>query len=45
MEMLKPQNKEELIKNIIEISGLEVKKVRIKKVDYKNKVAILDIFY
>jgi hypothetical protein len=45
LEMLKPQNKEELIKNVVEITGLDVKKVRIKKVDYKNKVAILDIFY
>jgi len=45
MEMLKPQNKEELIKNVAEITGLDVKKVKIKKVDYKNKVAILDIFY
>jgi uncharacterized membrane protein len=45
MEMLKPQNKEELIKNVAEITGLDVKKVKIKKVDYKNKVAIIDIFY
>ena len=43
--MLKPQNKEELLKNVAEITGLDVKKVRIKQVDYKNKVAILDIFY
>lgn len=45
MEMLKPQNKEELIKNVAEITGLDVKKVKIKKVDYKDMVAILDIFY
>jgi hypothetical protein len=45
LEMLKPQNKEELIKNIAEITGLDVKKVRIKKVDYKEKVAIIDIYY
>jgi hypothetical protein len=45
MEMLKPQNKEELIKNVAEITGLDVKKVKIKKVDYKDKVAILDIYY
>jgi hypothetical protein len=45
LEMLKPQNKEELIKNVAEITGLDVKKVRIKKVDYNKKVAILDIFY
>ena len=45
LEMLKPHNKEELIKNVTEITGLDVKKVKIKKVDYINKVAILDIFY
>ncbi len=45
LEMLKPQNEKELIKNVAEITGLNVKKVRIKKVDYKNKVAVLDIFY
>jgi hypothetical protein len=45
LEMLKPQNKEELIKNVAEITGIDVKKVRIKKVDYKEKVAILDIYY
>ncbi len=45
MEMLKPQNKEELLKDVVEITGLDIKKVKIKKVDYKNKVAIIDIFY
>jgi hypothetical protein len=45
LEMLKPQNEKELIKNVAEITGLDVKKVRIKKVDYKKKVAVLDIFY
>ena len=45
LEMLRPHNKEELIKNVAEITGLDVKKVRIKKVDYINKVAIIDIFY
>jgi len=45
LEMLKPQNKEELIKNIAEITGLNVIRVKIRKVDYTNKVAILDIYY
>jgi hypothetical protein len=45
MEMLKPQNKEELIKNVAEITGLDVKKVRIRRVNYKEKVAELDVFY
>jgi hypothetical protein len=45
MEMLKPQNSEKLIKDVAELTGLNIKKVKIKKVDYKNKVAELDIFY
>jgi hypothetical protein len=45
MEMLKPQNKEELIKNVSEITGLDVKKVKISRVNYKEKVAVLDIYY
>jgi hypothetical protein len=45
LEMLKPQNKEELIKNVAEITGLDVKKVRIRRVNYKEKVAVLDIYY
>jgi hypothetical protein len=45
LEMLKPQNKEALIKNVAEITGLDVKKVRIKKVDYREKTAMLDIYY
>jgi hypothetical protein len=45
LEMLKPQNKEELVKNVAEITGIDVKKVVIRKVDYKEKFAVLDIFY
>jgi hypothetical protein len=45
MELLKPQNYEELTKDIIEITGLNVKKVEIKQVDYQNMNAVLDIFY
>lgn len=45
LEMLKSKNKEELMKNVTEMTGLDVKKVRIRKVNYKKKVALLDIFY
>jgi hypothetical protein len=45
LDMLKPQHKEELIKNVAEITGLDVKIVKIRKVDYKKKEAILDIYY
>jgi hypothetical protein len=45
MEMLKPLNKKELIQNVGEITGLNVKKVKIRSVNYKSKVAVLDIYY
>lgn len=45
LEMLEPQNKEELIKNVAEIFGLDVKKIKIRRVNYKEKVAVRDIFY
>ena len=45
LEMLKPQNKEELLRNVAEITGLDIKKIKINKVDYQKKVAVLDIFY
>ena len=45
MEMLKPGNKEELIKNLAEITGLDVKKAKIRQVDFPNKTALLDVFY
>ena len=45
LEMLKPENKDDLIKNVAEITGLDVRKVRIKKVDYNKKTAELDIYY
>jgi hypothetical protein len=45
LEMLKPQHKEDLIKNVAEITGMDVRKVRIKKVDYNRKTAELDIYY
>ena len=45
LEMLKPQNKEALLRNVAEITGLDIKKITINKVDYQKKVAVLDIFY
>ncbi len=45
LEMLKTKNKEELIKDVAGITGIDVKKIRIKKVDYKKKTAVIDIFY
>ena len=45
LELLKPQHHEELTNDVIDITGLDVKKIEIKQVDYQNKTAVLDIFY
>jgi hypothetical protein len=45
LEMLKPQHKSELVKNVAEITGLDVKVVSIRRVDYNKKIAVLDIYY
>ncbi|MEI6047514.1 MAG: DUF4956 domain-containing protein [Bacteroidota bacterium] len=45
MEMLKPDKKQKLLKDISGITGKEIMNVKIRKVDYKRKVAELDIFY
>lgn len=45
LEMLKPENKKELEADVASITGLNVKKVRIRRVNYKEKTAVLDVFY
>jgi hypothetical protein len=45
LEMLKSQHKEELLRNVAEITGIDVKKVRIRRVNYKEKFAVLDLYY
>jgi len=45
LELLKPQYNEELTNDVIDITGLDVKKIEIKQVDYQNKIAVLDIYY
>jgi hypothetical protein len=45
LEMLKPGNKNELLADVTAITGLNVRKVKIRRVDYKEKIAVLDVFY
>ena len=33
------------MQNVGEITGLDVKKIKIRRVNYKSKVAVLDIYY
>lgn len=45
LEMLKSQNNEALIADIAEITGLDVRKVKIQSVNYKERTAVLDIYF
>jgi len=45
LEMLKPQNKQELTRNVAEITGHNIRKIKIIKVNYKDMVAVLEIYY
>lgn len=45
LQLLKPDKKQKLLKDISAITGKEILKVKIRRVDYKRKVAVLDIFY
>jgi len=45
LEMLRPEHKNELIADVAAMTGLDVKKVKIRRVNYSEKFAVLDIFY
>ena len=45
LENIKPENHELLLKDLSEKTGLDVKSVKVDKVDYANKVATLIIYY
>lgn len=45
LELLKPGKEQKLMKDIGEITGKEILRVKIQSVNYKRKVALLDITY
>lgn len=45
LEMLRSNKKQRLLKDISELTGKEVQKVKIRRVDYRSETALLDIFY
>ncbi len=45
MDLLKPDKKQKLLKDVSVITGKEVLRVKILRVDYKRAVALLEIFY
>jgi hypothetical protein len=45
IDLLKPDREQKLLKDISTLTGKEIQKVRIRRIDYKKKVALLDISY
>jgi hypothetical protein len=45
LELLKTAKKQKILKEISLLTGKEILKVRIRKVDYKSRLAYLDISY
>jgi hypothetical protein len=43
LELLRPEKKLKLLKDVSALTGKEVLKVKIRKIDYKRKTAILDL--
>jgi len=45
IELLRTNKKQRLLKDISELTGKNVIKIKIKRVDYRSEIALLDIFY
>ena len=45
LDLLKPEKNEKLLKDISELTGKEIIKVKISRINYKRKTARLDIYY
>jgi hypothetical protein len=45
LEMLKSNKKQKLLKDLSELTGKEVTRVIVKRIDYRSEIALLDIFF
>ncbi len=45
LDMLKPEKKEKFLKDVSARTGREILKVRIRRINYKRKRALLDVYY
>lgn len=45
LELLKPRNNKELIKDLSDKTGRKIVRFRIRRINYKKKVGMLDIYY
>jgi len=44
LDLLKPDKNQKLLKDVAELTGKTVLKIRIRRIDYKKKTAVLDIY-
>jgi hypothetical protein len=45
LELLRTNKKQRLLKDISELTGKDVIKVKVRRVDYRSEVALLDIYF
>jgi hypothetical protein len=45
LELLKPEKKEKLLQDVSVRTGKEISKVKIRRINYKRKRALLDVYY
>jgi hypothetical protein len=45
LDMLKPDKKQKLLRDVSELTGKDVLKISIRRINYKRKTALLDIHY
>jgi hypothetical protein len=45
IELLRPERKQKLLKDVSALTGHEIIKIRIRRIDYQKKIALLDISY
>ena len=43
--MLKPDKKQKLLRDVSDLTGKDVLKINIRRINYKRKTALLDILY
>jgi hypothetical protein len=45
IELIKPENREELVADLKERTGLDIQKVMVKRIDFLRDTAILKVYY
>jgi hypothetical protein len=45
LEMLRSNKKQKLLKDLSELTGKEVIRVKVRRVDYRSEIALLEVFF